>query len=253
MLVYSKNPYYTGDVETRIIQPTTDYDLPVVLIDPNSITEQDEELLAALARHAPATKFKRGDLAMLKGEIPQKVKMDFERIPRVWEVRFVLSRWTMEAMLALQARPDIEGIDHLTAILEHQGGPQRWDYEQAVLYCHGYPHGTYPNSVAFLREWNLQRLTMRDPIQPWKVIVNEAGAQFNGYDTSTLVRPFHLELAPDQYRAGNDVGHPFSWEDSNVNVLCVSGLEEMLFDPIVPGGRKRKVKKIDPDHDLFSK
>lgn len=259
MLIQTKNPNYVAGVDTRILRPSTsriatpsDYELPVVLIDPNSITPQDEELLQALAEYAPATKFRRGDLAILEGEIPNRLRMDFELIPRVWEVRFVISKWAFEAMLALQTRPDITGTDHLHALLERSKGLDKYQYEAPVIYAHGFPHGVYPNSVAFLRDYNLKRLTMRDPTQPWRTVVEASGAPFHGYDASSIPRPFSFELAPDQYRSGDNIKHPFGWEEPNVEALCAAGFEDVLFDPVVLN-RKRKVKAIDRDHDLFGR
>jgi hypothetical protein len=110
----------------------------------------------------------------------------------------------------------------------------------------------YPNTAAWLAEWNLKRLVLRDPIQPWRGIVEEAGAQFYGYDSSTLPQPYTFELAPDDYSHGSNLGRPFMHEESNVETLCISGLEDHLFDPIVIG-RKRKLRRLDQDHDIFTR
>jgi hypothetical protein len=251
VIIASPDPYYIQEYQTQIIaSPTSEYELPIVLIDPRSITPQHEELLSTLAEYAPRTRFKRGDLAMLRGEVPKKVAMVQDRIPRVWEVRFVVSKWAMEAMLTLHSRLDVNGADHLRAMIESHGGLPEYQYEQPVIYAHGYPHGMYPNTAAWLGEWNLKRLVLRDPIVAWRNVVEEAGASFYGYDSNGLTQPFHFEVAPDDYSHGSNLGRPFLHEEPNVESLCISGLEEYLFDPIVLGQRRR-MKKIDRDHDIF--
>ena len=252
MLIYSHNPYYVSDFKETIIRApdSPEYELPVVLIDHRSVTPQDEEMLQLLAEHPPHSRFKRGDIALLHGDIPHKMRLRMERIPRAWEVRFVVSRWAMELMLTLHSQIQVGGADHLRAIIESHGGLSAPKYSEPILYCHGYPHGMYPNTTAYLREWNVKRLTVRDPVQPWRHIVEEAGAQFYGYDSSQLVRPYNFELAPDDYSKGASLKHPFQHEEPNVEMLCLSGLEEYLFDPIIIG-QKRRVKTLDEDHDIF--
>lgn len=252
MLIYSHNPYYVSDFQETIIRApdSPDYELPVVLIDHRSVTPQDEEMLQLLAEHPPHSRFKRGDIALLHGDIPHKMRLRMEKIPRAWEVRFVVSRWAMELMLTLHSQIQVGGADHLRAIIESHGGLSAPKYSEPILYCHGYPHGMYPNTTAYLREWNVKRLTVRDPVQPWRHIVEEAGAQFYGYDSSQLVRPYNFELAPDDYSKGASLKHPFQHEEPNVEMLCLSGLEEYLFDPIIIG-QKRRVKTLDEDHDIF--
>ena len=254
MLIYSHNPYYVSDFQETIIRApdSPDYELPVVLIDPRSVSPQDEEMLQLLAEHPPQSKFKRGDLALLHGDIPHKMRLKMDRIPRAWEVRFVVSRWAMELMLTLHSQIQVGGTDHLRAIIESHGGLAPGKYSEPVLYCHGYPHGMYPNTTAYLREWNVKRLTVRDPVQPWRTIVEEAGASFYGYDSSQLVRPYNFELAPDDYSRGASLKHPFMHEEPNVEMLCLSGLEEYLFDPIIIG-RKRKLRALEEDHDIFGR
>ncbi len=251
MLIHAPNTDYATHSETLILKPSYEYELPIVLVDPMSITPADEEIMSTLAEYAPRTKYKRGDLAMLKGEIPTKMRMTFDKIPRVWEVRFVVSKWAMEAMLTLHSRIDVQGPDHLRSIISSHGGLPESRFDQPMIYAHGYPHGLYPNTAAWLSEWSLKRLAFRDPIQPWRNIVEEAGANFYGYDASSLRKPYNFELAPDDYSHGSNLGAPFVHEEENVETLCLSGFEEQLFDPIIIG-QKRKLRRIDEEHPVFA-
>lgn len=253
MLIYNPDPYYIADYETKIITTAhPGYELPIVLIDPRSVTPLDEELLSVCAEYPPRTRFRRGDLALITGDIPLKLRRDHERIPRVWEVRFVVSKWAREAMLTLQSTlgADLRGPDQLRSFIDNCGGLGEYQRETPVIYAHGYPHGIYPNSLAWLPEHQLKRIPFRDPIQPWRDVVESAGSHFYGYDSNGLVKPFGWELAPDDYSHGSNLGRPFNWEEPNVETLCLGGLEEHLFDPIIIGQTRRR-KKLDPDHDFL--
>lgn len=254
MLIHTPNANYTTNYQSEIIKGIDDpnYEMPVVLMDPRFITSQDEELLVALSQHAPKTRFKPGDLAMLDGQVPKKLVVTQDRIPRMWEVRFVVSRWAMEAMLTIHSRLDVAGIDHLFEIIRSHGGLPSHSYKNPVIYAHGYPHGIYPNTAAWLSEWNLKKIAIRDPIVGWHEIVEEAGAPFLGYDTSGLVAPFQFEVAPDKYSVGQNIARPFQHEEPSVHTLCTMGFEDRLFDPIIVG-QQRKLRKIDEDHDIFVK
>lgn len=252
MLIKTPNPNHVINYETTLLKSPTDpdYGAPIILVDPRGITQEQEELLLGLTQFTPATKFRAGDLAMLRGAVPKKLTVTVEKIPRVWEVRFVVSRWMMEAMLTLHSSINVQGLDHLIDLIESHGGLPKYLYDQPVIYAHGYPHGIYPNTAAWLAEWNLKRLAIRDPVMPWANIVNGHGAAFLGYDTTDLVAPFQFEYAPNNYGEGNALTHPFAEEEAGVQTLCSSGLEEYLFDPIIIG-QTRRLKNVDPDNDVF--
>jgi hypothetical protein len=253
LLIHTPNPHYTTDYTSQLIRSPDDpgYNMPIILVDPRSMRPEDEELLLALSQHAPRTKFRPGDIAMLDGHVPKKLVVTHERIPRMWEVRFVVSRWAMEAMLTVHSKLDVRGLDHLYEIIRSHGGLPEQAYRNPVIYAHGYPHGIYPNTAAWLSEWNLKKLAIRDPVIGWHEIVEESGAPFFGYDTSGLVAPFQFEVAPDKYSGGHNLQHPFMHEEPGVQTLCTMGLEEHLFDPIIVG-RERRIKKIDRDHEIFN-
>jgi hypothetical protein len=252
MLIHTPDSNYVTNYSSQIIKGADDpqYGMPLVVMDSRFLTPHDEELMLALSQYSPRTRFKPGDLAMLDGAVPKKLVVTQEKIPRVWEVRFVVSRWAMEAMLTIHSKLDVHGIDHLFEIIRSHGGLPQHTYNSPVIYAHGYPHGIYPNTAAWLSDWNLKKLAIRDPIVGWHEIVEEAGAPFLGYDTSGLVAPFQFEVAPDKYSVGNNLKHPFMHEEPGVHTLCTMGFEEQLFDPIVVGSNRR-LKPIAKDHDIF--
>lgn len=254
MLIKIPNTNYVSNYTTTDLKSPRDpnWSAPLVILDKREIRMEDEELMAGITQYAPDTKYRPGDLAMLKDTIPRKLTVGKEEIPRIWEVRFVLSKWSMEAMLTIQSRPDVNGIDHLIALVEHHGGLLRHNYNTPIIYAHGYPHGMYPNTAAFLADWNLRRIAIREPIVGWQEIVEESGAPFFGYDQSEFSVPYGWELAPDLYGSGHKRPQPFRFEEKGVQTLCENGFEAFLFDPIIVG-RTRRMPKLDDDHDLFTK
>jgi hypothetical protein len=258
-------PNYYDKYTTELIKPkvsvATDYELPLVLLDPNQ--EPDWDLLSVFDDFTPITRLRRGDLVCLKELSEDSAWAPLalaDVIPRVWEVRFIASLWARDAMSLLHCMPDVVDGEHLRNMLlaryGHRGRVGRGAFslspaesDRAVVYAHGYPHGMYPNTAAWIPESKLVKLPHRDPIQPWETVVNHAGAEFHGYDGSQLLRPYHFDFAPDDYSHGSNLGHPFEWEEPNVQTLCLLGLEDRLFDPIVRG-RSRRLRPLDIDHPL---
>lgn len=251
MLIHVPNPNYVSNAETMILKPARGYELPIIIVDPMAFTPDDEELLALLAEYPPKTKFRRGDIGMLIGDIPTRMREKLDSIPRFWEVKFVISKWAREVMLTLHSRIDIVGPDHLRDIITSHGGLPEWRYERPVFYCVGYPHGKNSNTACFIDEANLKRVNYRNPIQEWPDTIQEAGAEFYGYDVEKMVKPYSFAYAPDDYSHGVSLKHPFRHEEATVQTMCVAGLEEHLFDNIVVG-RKRNLRRLDPENPIWT-
>ena len=224
-------------------------DLPVQILDPDSLTMADEEMLAAMAEYVPNTKFKPGDLAYLT-EAPPYLRSMRRLLPRVWQVRFIISKWAHELMQLSHAY-SVRGVDHAIALLDKQHfDPNK--YDQPVLYVHGYPHGLYPDSAAWVPERILRRVTLREQNQAWNTILDEAKAPFVGYDCHHLAAPYIFDQAPDMYSNGENLGKPFSFEEATTHTAALLGMEEVLFKPVDPFQINSK-RAIDPEHDIFKK
>lgn len=206
-------------------------DLPINIIDPHGMTEADLTMISAMAEHPPVSKFKPGHICHLK-EATYYLKQTNELIPRLWQVRFVISAWQQEIMkLVHGSRSTIQGIDHAVAILE-AAGFHEVNYTKPILYCHAFPHGLYPDSAAWIHERYLQRIPFMEQNQNWEVILDEARAPFVGFDSMGLRAPFTYDLAPDLYQNGEAIGRPFSFEEATVQTAAMLGLEEIMFRPV---------------------
>ena len=244
-----ENHIYIPD-EPRIVCPSDpDYELPISIVDATGLTQNDEELIQAMAQHRPKTKFKPGDLAYIK-EVPYTLKSRSPIIPQVWKIRFVITAWAYELMcLAVNHGGDL-GMDRAISLLEMQ----RFDETQnrkPVIYAHGYPHGYYPNTAAWIPERALRRLIYREPNARWQQVIEEAGSRFYGYDKDRIPTSFAFPIAPDDYSHGANIGRPFRHEEDVTHTACLGGLEEHLFVPLRIGSSKRP-PRLDDDHDVFS-
>jgi hypothetical protein len=234
-----------------LILPNTgrSYELPITIVDPRSMTIADEEMVIAMQEHPPQSRFKAGDLAYLS-EVPAYLRNTRDLLPRVWQVRFVISTWAHEIMRLVHSEEYLMGIDHAHALLERQRlNPA--SYEKAVIYAHGFPHGMYPDSAAWFPERVLRKVVLRDTNQQWVQILDEAKAPFHGYDGANLLAPYTFDLAPDLYSKGENLGRPFSFEEATVHTAAELGLEEVLFRPVDPYYIQKKA--IDPQHDIFKR
>lgn len=212
--------------------------LPIKIFEPDHITDVDEEILLAMTEHPPASKFSSGDLAYLK---PGYVRNPDDPLPSLWQVRFVVSAWQHELMMLANSIP-LRGIDHAMAIMDRHRF-ERGSYEKPWLYCHGFPHGLYPDTAKWYPERALRRVTLRERNQEWETILDEAHAPFVGVDTSHIATPYHYDLAPDLYSSGANLGRPFSFEEATVHTAALLGLEPLMFSDW---------KELDPQHDIFS-
>lgn len=235
--------------EQRVVCPNDpDYELPISIVDPTGFTENDMELVQAMAMYSPRSTFKAGDLAYIT-DIPMHIKHRHRIIPRIWKVRFVISAWAYElCAIAMQHGGNL-GMDRAISLLEDQK-LSREQYRKPVIFAHGYPHGKYPRTAAWLPERTIKKFIYREPNAPWQTIVEEAGAKYIGYDPSRVETSFMFSLAPEDYGSGSNIGRPFQHEEAVTHAMCSSGLEETLFIPIILG-EKSKVRDLDPDHDSF--
>lgn len=242
------NYVYVSD-EPKVVCPSDpNYELPISIVDSMRLTQNDEELIQAMAQHRPRTKFKPGDLAYLT-DIPFHIRTRNTVIPQVWKIRFIVTAWAYELMVVAMEHGGNIGMDHAISLL------QRTKYDESqnrkpVIYAHGYPHGHYPNTAAWMPERTLKRLVFREPNAQWQQVVEEAGASFFGYDKERIATSFTFPMAPDDYSHGANIGRPFQHEEEVTHTACLSGLEEHLFVPLRVGGGKRPV--LDAHHDVFS-
>lgn len=235
--------------EPRIVCPNDpSYELPISIVDKNALTQNDEELIQAMAQHRPKTRFRAGDFGYLR-EIPFHLKRRHHALPQIWKVRFVITAWAYELMSVTMAHGGNIGMDRAIALLDRSG----YDASQnrkPMIYAHGAPHGNYPNTAAWLPERALRRLMYNDRNIGWQHIIEEAGAQYYGYDAEKIPTSFAFSLAPDDYSHGSSIGKPFLHEEDVTHRMCLGGLEEHLFIPLLVQGQKRAA--LDPNHSVFA-
>jgi len=216
-------------------------DSAIQIIDPTCITDEDLELIAAMDAYVPRTKFKRGDLAVLRG-IPDMLRIKHEKagIPQFWQIRFAVSMWSYELMVVLQGTPGL-GMD--AAISRIQVPPS--EYDRPMIYAHAFPHGENPDTAEWFTELELRRVNLRAPTEDWPVLLDYAKAPYAGPDTENLCFPGLFAIAPDYYAHGENIGKPFPCEEATYHTAALLGLESAMSVPIRPG------LALDRDHDIF--
>ncbi len=229
------------------------YVLPVNLVSERPLTLQDEELLYVLVRYPPRTRLREGDIVMLnKVPLYLRNKLPHEFLPRFWKVRFVISRYAFDIVRMAIHRQGYITLTEAKALVEHYRINSQRDGRSPIVYMHGYPHGEYPDTAVWAYEHSVDPTIFREKSMIWEEIVHEAEAPFEGYDLEKIALPFTLDIAPDHYGKGQNIGHPFRKEEPLVQTMYNNGLEKLLevphvlygTDPIVP---------LDRDHDIYRK
>lgn len=235
------------------------YSVPVNIIDEPMLTWDDEEVITALAMYKPRTKLKAGDVVMLE-YIPGHLRdtsTDYYKhlLPRCWKIRFVITWWAYDLMHTAERLGGRVKISEVRQMLERAAGRhQQYDYCRPMIYAHGYPHGQYPDTAAWLPEQCLRPLKYREANEQWPEIIDEAKSRYVGYNREKHPVPYALDLAPDNYRYGENIGRPFVPEELLVHTLVFDGFEEEMNIPIPVNGDRRKIDRpVDRDHDSFRK
>lgn len=240
----------------RTIRKEQSYALPLQILDPERFTADDALLLDLMFDHRPRTNLEPGNIVQLKA-VPPSLRGGLHRhgfaghVPAFWKVRYVLSLWAW-SLLRLANTKAFTNIDALISEVEHELPSN--SYRRPIVYAHGYPHGAWPDTATFFAEKHLRRTCINDgdldTLVEWPVVLDEAKADFRGYDTDSYNTAFHLDLAPDFYRDGENLGRPFDHEAAAFDTACILGLEEkmMLPTPVHLIGNRRW---LDPEHDAF--
>lgn len=229
-----------------------EYVLPLSILQEQLLTSEDEEIMQALARHVPNTKIRAGDFVLLR-TVPEWLSKNRRVVPRCWKVRFVISQYAWNLIRVVDLYGGKLGIDRAIALMEGNRNTSLREYRKPMIYAHGYPHGKYPNSAAWLPEDRLQRTIHAEDPMEWVEIVESAHAPYAGFDTEKFNTRFILDFEPDHYADGRNIGRPFDPEEPLVNTLYFGGLEEMMEIPFIFDGQpvSRQPRGIDQDHDIF--
>jgi len=222
-------------------------DLPISIIDADRMTEADEEMIVAMMGYQPNTTLKPGDICYLT-DVPQYLRRR-SVLPRMWQVRFVISAWQHELMALVQSQRNLAGMDQAMAMLNQQGLPEA-KYTKPIVYCHAFPHGLYPDSASWMPERILKKIPFREMTQGWTTILDEARAPYIGHDPTHLIAPYTYDLAPDLYASGENLGRPFSFEEATVHTAALLGLEEAMWCPV---DYQHFDLLVDPNHNVFTR
>lgn len=243
-------------------KPTT-YKLPLRVFD-DSRDVENEIVIDTMMMYPPSTRVEPGTLVTLKA-VPSRLQRGLfcvgGYLPSVWKVRYTISLWGYTVMKEAQSerywddgyfRFDLL-IDHVSAMLP-QGS-----WKQSLAYVHAMPHGMYPDSALYVPERHLQIVPgvadgNAETLAPWEEITDEANTHFLGYDVSRHFTGIDLDMAPDDYCAGEPVG-VFVHEEPTIHTLCILGFEEDLMVPKDPQEMMWKLKQTDPvrhpDNDIL--
>jgi hypothetical protein len=209
---------------------TKPHELRIKILNPHGTTPEDEAIIDTLASVPPKTKFQTGDLALLQ-EVPRHLQ-HVEAIPRMWEVRFVVSRYQFEMHRLLHQTGGM--LDYVIAHVETTRRVPRHKQEDPIVYAHAFPHGEWPSSAEWFPGHCLQRLALRAPTEDWEPILDEFSSPFLGYDSSLFGAGVVLDLAPDIYGDQRPKRRPLGLEESAFHRVCLLGLEEESMVAVPP-------------------
>lgn len=239
-------------VERRIILgDDEEFSLPLNILHSEGTTEWDETLLDIMSMYKPRTRFREGDIVMLL-EVPRYLALRREVIPRLWKIRFIITAWAWDLLGHVVTHRGALSPDQAVTMLEAKKDLEDTEWRRPLIFAHGYPHGEYNNSAAWLPESYLKRTIKNEARQAWRPIVEELQAEYRGYDTTSLPTRFYLDLEPNDYKSSRSLHRPLVAEEPVVQALHTSGLGPWLEIPYISNERD-KLKAIDPDHDVFSK
>lgn len=237
-----------NDEDTNLILTPEDDGLPLIYLGGSDIpfTPDEMDIIKNLREFPPRTNLGRGDLVMLK-HLPTKQWLDFTKVPRVWQVRFVVSAYQFHMHSIVHEDPSV-GLDQAVAMLEQNLHHHR--YEQPMVYCHAFPHGHYPNTAQWFPEHALRQIVLRAPNENWELLLDEFQTPFYGFDTDYLRGRFVFDMAPDLYGRAKNNNKPLRPEEETFHSACLLGLEEIMMKPVEPKAPKT-IKRIDPEHPVF--
>lgn len=200
--------------------------LPLIFLNQHGPSPDEFDFLDNMAAYPPRTTFKTGDLALLRRKYLEEDTITSHVTPRMWQVRFVVSRYQYEMHQIIQRHPGV-GFDHAH---DHLGIPEK-KYRDAVIYAHAFPHGIYPNSCRWFGYRELKRMMLRAPTEEWAPILDEFETPFLGYNDGGIGTSFHFDLAPDRYDIAQNKQSPLSFEEDTFHSACMFGFEKMMVAP----------------------
>jgi len=206
------------------------HELRIKLLNPAGATPDDEMIIQTLASVPPKTKFQTGDLALLI-EVPKHLQHQGV-IPRMWEVRLVVSRYQFEFHRLLHQTGGMH--DYAIAHIEAARRLPRNRWAEPVIYAHAFPHGEWPSSAEWFPGHCLRRLAMRAPTEEWEPILDEFSTPFIGYDPSMFGAGVVFDLAPDIYGDQRAHKRPLVFEEDSFHRVCLFGLEEEAMVAVAP-------------------
>ncbi len=245
-------------VPGTVIPKRGEYRLPVEIVDPGGLTEDDAEFLDVMMEYEPETQLSTGDMAYLMEcppHVRSKLKLQDRKVPLMWKVRFIVSAWAFELHNMAHSIPDrLYGVDHAYSVVESESCLDPKRYNNAVIYAHAMPHGLWPDTAFWFPNRCLKKVVVRDPNREWELVLDEAKAPFVGYDTDSFMRPFVWSIAPDLYGDGDNIGKPLQHEEAAIHTACILGMEDLLLGDLSEGVDPYYIgapRVLDPEHDIF--
>jgi hypothetical protein len=240
----------------RAITPDDDeYQLPIVITGSMDFSEDEAEIIRLMGEHEPNTMIRAGDIVKLKRVnfyVRNRFKDQRRRIPLYWKVRFVVSKWAREVHQYAQHYPGDMGMDSLAACIDVESQLDRTDFDTPTFFCHGLPHGQWPNSACWLEHGDIQIVPVTEFNPEWQQICHEAETTYLGHDVERMNRSFVFDLAPDLYGLGKNKKKPFEHEEDTVHTLCLMGQEKYLLGDRATGLDPHEIESrsrppVDPD------
>ncbi len=235
----------------QVVSYDESYKLSVAVIDELKLTPDDEEMMQAMAMYKPRTRFAEGDFVMLM-RVPDHLRAR-EVLPRCWKIRFIITYWAWNVLrINKQYGGKISYQQAMMMLEDYRQVNGGQEYRKPMIYCHGYPHGMYPQSAAWIPEDCLRRTMFTEFNQSWEEIVDEAQAPYLGYDVEKLRGSrIEFEVAPRNYRDGRNLKHPFRAEEPLTNQLMgIPHMDEIMETPII-NANPHKLVQLDEDHDIY--
>ncbi len=225
------------------------YKTPIHVIDPNDFDDVLLDHIEQMDRYTPHTSLRAGDLCTLKKTTPQLLFKN-RLLPRMWQIRFVISAWAFELMCILHEANHSVGPDEALNRLEMKTRMRPNEYRRPLIYAHGFPHGMYPDTAEWFELQHLQKTCLIAPTEEWPTVLDAAKARYRGYDRQAFTSNITLPVAPDHYKKGENIGRPFDYEHGAVHSVALMGLEQVVFQAADPYEINRGVW-VDREHDLY--
>lgn len=191
-----------------------------------------------LQEFLPHTRIRKGDTVILR-EPTSAQKLKRTHVPVTMKVHLVISMSTYKrfsTVYDLYRRGVFdEAVEYyrydLAKLFEENSYVKPSHRNEAVFYCHGFPHSMHPNTAGWFLEKHLLPVNVVCPTEPWEGVLDRQRTEYEGHET---IHGVVLDLAPMRYGLGQKWHAPFDYEEKTYQTLALLGFEQSLISTVHP-------------------